>query len=278
MTQKIPCTIEVLTLNSEQSLGRCLESVQDFDDIIVLDGNSTDRTVEIAKHFGARIFPQIETTERNVRVEDFSVVRNRGVKEARYQWFTFVDSDEYFSPEAVEEIRQIVSCSPNPGEQDIRAYRRPRVYMLQGRKIERASTYPNYQLRLFYLPATRGFAKKVHEIMKLVPGTKVGTLKEAEYVPLPPIDETLHKWTRYLDIQQESLRNLTFRRLVNGVRSNLIKAAKYTLKFLFVRLFKRGKAMPFLYEYYNILYHVRLTYRLIENYFLKIFRQFTNTP
>ena len=271
MNNKIPCSVEILTLNCEKTLGRCLDSVKNFADIIVLDGNSTDQTVSVDKSYGARVYPQKETAERNVRIDDFSEVRNKGVKLARFPWFTFVDSDEYLAPEAVEEIRSIVDVtgSGSPDSNKSSAFRRPRKYVLNGQIIERATTYPNYQLRLFYLPDTLGFAKKVHEIMKLKPCARVSKLTHPEYVPLAPVAVIRQKWSRYLDIQQESLRGLSLGRLVRGLRSNFTKAIKYSLKYFWVRITKKGKPMPFAYEFYNVTYHVRLMYRMIENYFLK---------
>jgi len=249
--------------------------LKDFDDIIILDGNSTDRTLEISRAYGARIFPQKNTIEKNVRIEDFSAVRNLGVKQARHEWFTFVDSDEYLSLEAVEEIRNIISKQGSvlgDSKEECRAFRRPRKYLLQNEIIDRATTYPNYQLRLFYLPSTIGFAKKVHEIMKLKPGTKVCNLQSPEYVPLPSIEVTKRKSRRYLDIQQESLKNLTFNRLVRGIRSNSLKTVKYFLKYIWISVSQKGKIMPLSYELHNMFYHVRLMCRMIENYVLKFVR------
>lgn len=269
MTAKIPCTVEILTLNSERTLGRCLESVRDFDDIIVLDGNSTDGTVALAKSYGARVFPQTDGHGREMRIDDFSRVRNLGIALARHQWFTFIDSDEYLSAEAADEVRRIVE---RPDERTPRAFKRPRRYVLDGEVIERSTTYPNYQMRLFFLPAVKGFVKKVHESIKLQPGTVIGTLSAPEYVPLDPINVTRKKWSRYLDIQQEALRELTFRRLLKGMRSNSIKTLKYVVKYCVISVVGSGKRMPFPYEFSNALYHVRLMGRMIENYCMRVFR------
>ena len=48
---KLPCTVAILTFNSGKSLKRALESVKDFEDILICDGGSTDDTVEIARAF-----------------------------------------------------------------------------------------------------------------------------------------------------------------------------------------------------------------------------------
>ena len=58
MNQKIPCSVGILTLNSGQALRRCLDSLKDFAEIIICDGNSTDNTLEIAREYGAKIVKQ----------------------------------------------------------------------------------------------------------------------------------------------------------------------------------------------------------------------------
>ena len=55
MAIKIKCSVPLLTLNSEKTLARCFESVKDFEDILIVDGNSTDTTHDIAKKFGIPI-------------------------------------------------------------------------------------------------------------------------------------------------------------------------------------------------------------------------------
>ena len=106
---KIYCSVEILTLNSEKTLERCLESVKDFAEIIVLDGNSTDNTRDIAARYGAKIYPQYDTDERAVRITNFADIRNKGFRRATCDWFMFIDSDEYLSPELAREIREVVS-------------------------------------------------------------------------------------------------------------------------------------------------------------------------
>ena len=70
MTKKIPCSVQVLTLNSAKTLAKCLASIKDFAEIIVLDGNSVDSTLAIAKQYTDKIYPQSNTNEKNVRITD----------------------------------------------------------------------------------------------------------------------------------------------------------------------------------------------------------------
>ena len=54
----IKATVGILTFNSEKYLEECLDSVKNFKEIIILDGNSTDKTLLIAKKFKCKIFKQ----------------------------------------------------------------------------------------------------------------------------------------------------------------------------------------------------------------------------
>jgi len=109
---KIPATVRILTLQGGKSLRKALESVKDFDEILVFDGNSTDDTVKIAKEYGARIektYP--ERNEPNVLIGDWSEVVNRVIKAASYDWLFYIDQDETASPGLIQEIGEIVSDS-----------------------------------------------------------------------------------------------------------------------------------------------------------------------
>jgi len=120
---KIPCTAQVLTYNSASTLTRCLEGLQAFDDILVLDGGSTDATHNIAQRFGARILPQREDGSSGP-ITDFSAVRNRGLSLAKYDWFMYLDGDEYISLDFASAVSQ--ALSRNTAE----VYRVPRLHVL----------------------------------------------------------------------------------------------------------------------------------------------------
>ena len=106
--RKIPCSIPILTLNSEKHLKQCLESVKDFDDAFLVDGNSTDKTLEIAKEFGVKVYKQVETDEPNVKIKNFTEVRIKAFNLTKYDWYLDLDSDEYLSENLVKKIREII--------------------------------------------------------------------------------------------------------------------------------------------------------------------------
>lgn len=252
--KKIPCTVEILTLNSAATLARCLASVKDFSDIIVLDGNSTDETRTIARQFGARVVSQSSSPEPNYHINDFSVVRNRGIVAAQEKWFLFIDSDEYLSDGAVEEIRSIIV---NGGKQSASVYRIPRKYVIGGTVIGRSSMYPNYQVRFFHLDAVYEFIKPIHERINIKDGMYVGTLEHPVLVPFEDKLQIIAKWKRYAE-HEVTKRPVSRVRLVPYTLRNLLEFLKYILKYFRTFLLGRGPRMPFFYEWHNAIYHTRL--------------------
>lgn len=160
--EKIHASVGILTFNSAATLERALESVKDFEDIIVCDGGSTDGTLELARRYGAHIIPQNPEATGPAPIRDFAAVRNRCLDAARTNWFFYIDSDERAETELVQEIASIIRQEPT-GE---------RVYMIspriiyQGRRIEYASSYPGYQARFFKRSPNIRFHKAVHERIK----------------------------------------------------------------------------------------------------------------
>ena len=84
--------VVVLTKNSERVLEKCLNSIYEnipVNHLIIIDGYSTDRTIEIVKRFQEKYGNLILIQERGTR----GAARERGIKEVKTEWFMFVDSD-----------------------------------------------------------------------------------------------------------------------------------------------------------------------------------------
>ncbi|MBD1935165.1 MULTISPECIES: glycosyltransferase [Cyanophyceae] len=92
----------IIVKNEEASLPRCLNSVKDVvDEIVVLDTGSTDKTVEIAKSFGAKVY-YFEWCN------DFAAARNEALKYVQGDWVLVLDADEVLTPEIVPQIKQTI--------------------------------------------------------------------------------------------------------------------------------------------------------------------------
>ena len=132
-------SVLILTLNEEQNLPSCLESVKWSDDVVVLDSFSSDRTVEIAKAHGARVVQRRFDNERDHRT--FSV-RNIPFK---HSWVYNPDADEETPPELRSEMLSVVS---DPDRAEV-AYRVRFKTQFMGRWIKHCSLYPTWVVRLF---------------------------------------------------------------------------------------------------------------------------------
>ncbi|MHB9941748.1 glycosyl transferase [Clostridium sporogenes] len=97
----------MIVKNEEENLGRCLKSVQDLvDEIIVVDTGSTDKTVEIAKEYGAKVH-YFEWCN------DFSAARNESLKYASKNWILIMDGDDEFCSEDKEKFKNLIKKDLN---------------------------------------------------------------------------------------------------------------------------------------------------------------------
>jgi len=130
-------SVVVLTKNEERNIKDCLESVSGWvDEIIVLDDESADKTVEIAGKYGAKII------HRKMDVEGRQ--RNFGYAQARNQWVLSLDADERVTPELKEEISAAISK-----ETPCNGWTIPRRNYVGDYWARYGGWYPSPQLKLF---------------------------------------------------------------------------------------------------------------------------------
>lgn len=156
-------SVVIITKNAASKIKAALESVGWADEVLVLDGGSADKTVQIAKRHGARVGRQ---TGRN-----YSEWRNQGVKEAKSDWVFFVDYDEVVSPALAREVQQVVQTNEHS------AYAMPRQNIVFGKELRHGGWYPDYVLRLIKKSTFITYEGELHEQPK-VEG-EVGYLKNA---------------------------------------------------------------------------------------------------
>ena len=132
----IPCTVGILTYNNATTLGRALESVEGFAEVIVCDGGSDDDTLSIAQEHGARVITQDSSyQDEDGRVIDFAGVMNQLVESASAPWFYKLDSDECLSDGLRTEVRLRLADAGAT-----KVLRVPFKYVLKDVVIEQATT------------------------------------------------------------------------------------------------------------------------------------------
>lgn len=176
---KIPCTVQVLTYNSAHLLRRCLDSLKDFDDILICDGNSTDGTLEIAREYTDHIIKQSDDAVGPYRLKDFAMARNKCVQAGKYDWNFYIDTDEELPSRTADEIRQIVTKNPP----EFYVYNIPNRILYEGREIKHSVPYPGYQMRLFNRTCGARHARTPHSRLEFDKKRyPVGYMKNPWYV------------------------------------------------------------------------------------------------
>jgi glycosyltransferase involved in cell wall biosynthesis len=151
-------TVVIITKNEENNIKECIQSISFADEVIVVDSESTDNTVEIAKKEGAKIIIN--------QFKNFAKQREVGLKQAEGAWTLYIDADELISKELSNEIQKaIVSV-----EYDAYEIPRKNYYF---HKYEWPTT--EYMMRLFRTPYLSGWFGEVHESPKLLT-KKIGKL------------------------------------------------------------------------------------------------------
>ena len=135
---RAPVTAMVFTLDEEIHLPSCLESLRWTDDVIVVDSFSRDRTVEIARAAGARVFQHAFEGFGTQRMWAFAQTQ------PKYEWILVLDADERVTPELAREIAERIPSTPD----SVAAYRLKRRFHMWGRWLRRSNLYPSYVVRL----------------------------------------------------------------------------------------------------------------------------------
>ena len=93
----------LIVKNEERMLAKTLPALKSgVDEIIVVDTGSIDRTVELAKSFGAMV-------SHFAWINDFSAARNHSLERATGDWVVWIDADEYIRPENFQTLRRILA-------------------------------------------------------------------------------------------------------------------------------------------------------------------------
>jgi glycosyltransferase involved in cell wall biosynthesis len=140
--------IIILTKNEQANLPDCLASFKGLGRAVVIDDNSNDETVKVAREAGATVYERI--------MDNFSGQRNFGLEKAEADWVFFLDADERFDPELMEAVRGHVAGPKNEAGRVLR-----RNYAF-GRRFRFGHLAPDQVTRLFPRGAVR-WSGEVHE-------------------------------------------------------------------------------------------------------------------
>lgn len=153
--KNFPITLVVITLNEEKAIERCIRSAPFVDEVIVVDSQSHDRTVEIAKSLGAKVTVEPWRGYAKQKIFATSLAKNN--------WVLSLDADEALSPELVTEISTLLALPAFGQSKEPDAYMMPRLTYHLGRWLYHNGMYPDYQTRLFNRATAEWLDTNVHE-------------------------------------------------------------------------------------------------------------------
>jgi len=196
-------SVVVNTLNNEDEISGVISSVKSLaDEIVVCDMESSDKTVEIARKLGAKVYSH----QKEKYVE---LVRNFLVSKATGEWILILDPDEEISPK----LAKILKGLPRGGRKDSSGvavadyYRIPRKNIIFGKWIKHTNWWPDYNVRFF----KKGFVSW-NEIIHSVPMTQgkgIDLPEKEEYAIVhnnyKNVSGYFEKMLRYTDAQRDNL-------------------------------------------------------------------------
>lgn len=238
-------SVVLAVYNEENNIEECLESVEGIaSEIVIVDGGSTDRTVEIAKQFNPVL---VETDNPPI----FHINKQKALEKAKYEWILQLDADERVSPELGKEIMKVVSM----GNDEIEDYQRelssrklflrhqrlleerdgmigtdskqyaafflPRLNYFLGKYLRYGGVYPDGVIRLIKRGKAHFPCKSVHE--QIVVEGKVGWLNNPlHHIDSPTFSRYLERNSLYIQLMVEELKK-------EKVAKNLLQATNFFL-------------------------------------------------
>jgi glycosyltransferase involved in cell wall biosynthesis len=185
-TARLPITVVIPTLNEGAQIAQAVASLGWVDEVIVIDGGSTDETVNAARSAGALVLVVVGQT--------IAGQRNAGIEAARNQWILALDADERVTPQLRVELGQVVAGS-NPTHA---AYRMKFRNHYLGRELKHGPWGRDWHVRLFSRDR-RYVCNRVHEHLEAIEdiGTLTGPILHFPYRDLTHHITKVVKYARW---------------------------------------------------------------------------------
>ena len=284
MKNKQTLSVVLATLNEQDNIKACLESVKDLaNKIIIYDESSTDKTREIARRLGAKVY--------KVNHEPlFHVTKNKAINKARSNWILQLDADERLTPTLQKEIAQILAGKAagfdswiSPLKQTLNkfiplfktpkllktptaAYWLPRKNFFLKRYLMYGGQYPDPVIRLFQKGKAILPAKDVHEQMHVY--GRAGWLKsDLDHYATPNFSRYLLRENRYSSLQATDLYKQETKINLFNTLNYLILKPLCTFLLIYIRYRGFLDGFPgFVFALYSGLHHAFSYMKLWEIY------------
>jgi glycosyltransferase involved in cell wall biosynthesis len=238
-------SVALATYNEEENIGRCLEAVKDLaDEVIIIDGSSTDKTVAIAKSYGAKI-----TVTNNPPI--FHLNKQKALDLCQGEWILQLDADEEVTKKLAEEIKKVIKLSPKEltkrklspekkklflrhqrlieardgrvgqDEGEVVAFWIPRRNYFMGRCLIHGGVYPDGVIRLVRMGKAKFPCKSVHEQIE-IKGRTAWLENDLIHYDSPTFGRYLERADRYTSLTAKRLKK-------EGIKVNLLNDSQYFL-------------------------------------------------
>jgi len=217
-------SVTIITKNEEKNIGRCLESLKWADEIVVVDTNSSARTIEICRQYTDQVFSEAW--------HGYGKQKNICAAHAKNDWILNIDSDEVVTLESAEEILKVLKEGPK-----YPVYHFPRKNFFGDRWVKFGGWYPDRILRLYDKEKVAFSETQIHE--KLIPDENAGSLKEAllhySYIDF---EDYIQRQDRYSTLYAKE-------KMADGFRANwthlyLRPPLKFLINFILKQGFREG--------------------------------------
>ena len=193
MSTALKISVSIIGHNEAENLEDCLKSLNWADEIVFVDCESSDNSIEIVKKYTDRIFSRPNVTNLNVN-------KSFGIDQCRFPWVFYLDPDERIPEDTANWILNEIK---NPGAD---AYSFPRKNHILGTWLKHGSQYPDFQLRLFKKDNAHFPCKHVHERLQI--NGSVGKSKlPILHFPYPTLNTYINKFNFYTSFDADYLFN-----------------------------------------------------------------------
>lgn len=221
-TKPIQLTVAIITFNEERNIARCLDSVKEIaDEILVVDSFSTDKTEEICKDYNVRFLKN--PFKGHIEQKNFAL------QCSAHDYVLSLDADEALSPELLEQVKKVKADCKYDG------YEFHRLTNYNGFWVRHCGWYPDTKLRLVKKEKAEWRGKNPHDILRMKNDEAVGFLKgDLLHYSYETISSHIQQTDKFTTIAARAA-------FSDGVRSSRFKiVTRPLLKFLRDYFFKRG--------------------------------------
>ncbi|PTM07925.1 MAG: glycosyl transferase family 2 [Bacteroidetes bacterium] len=180
-----------ITYNEQASIEKFITSLSFADEVIIVDSNSTDKTVELAKQNNAKVILR--------DFDNFSNQKNFALQQAKHDWVVFFDLDETISTELAEEITSSIRNTKN-----IAAFKVKRNFYFMGKHIKYSGFQNDAVIRVFKKNKAKYSPNLVHETLD-VDGSVQNLKHKSDHYSYKNIDHYNDKLTQYSRLQAQVL-------------------------------------------------------------------------